>query len=289
MIIALKAIAIIVLAPLLGGLLMGFDRQLSARMQRRKGPPLLQPFYDVGKLFQKQSSVVDSTTSIYVMLSLIFMVVAVVIFFLGLDLLLVIFAMMLSAVFLVLAGYSGNSPYAVVGAQRELLQVMAYEPMVILAAIALYYLDGDFRTDSCLSNPFPAVMYLPLVLIGFVFISTFKLRKSPFDLSTSHHGHQELVKGLTTEMSGSTLALMELMHWYETILVLGFVFIFFAYDNPLSWVLGVVGCLVVYLLEIFIDNTVARVKWEMALKSAWIVTIVTVGVNMAVLTLFYKQ
>ncbi len=284
----LWALAIIIVAPILGGLLMGVDRILSARMQRRKGPPLLQPFYDVFKLFQKQSTTADTMTLFYVIFSLIFMVMAVVIFFLGMDLLLVIFALMLSSVFLVLMGYSGNSPYAVVGAQRELLQVMAYEPMVILAAMALYYLDGNFRTDSFLDNSFPAIQYLPLVFIGFVFISTFKLRKSPFDLSTSHHGHQELVKGLTTELTGSSLALLEILHWYETMLVMGYMFIFFAFSNPISWVVGVVACLLVYFFEIFVDNTIARVKWEMALKTAWAVTLVTVGVNMALLILLKK-
>ena len=45
----------LVLAPFLGGLLDGCDRKISARMQGRIGPPLLQPFYDVQKLFNKQT------------------------------------------------------------------------------------------------------------------------------------------------------------------------------------------------------------------------------------------
>ncbi len=281
----LAVVGIIVVTPLVGGLLSGLDRKLSARMQRRKGPPLLQPFYDVGKLFQKQAVTADFTTQFYVSFALLFMIVAVVLFFLGLDLLLVIFGMMLSSVFMVLMGYSGNSPYAVVGAQRELLQVMAYEPMVILAAVSLYYLDGNFRTDSCLQNPHSAIVSLPLVFLGFLFISSFKLRKSPFDLSTSHHGHQELVKGLTTELNSRCLAQVEILHWYETVLVLGYMFIFFANKNPVSWVLGGLGCLACYILEVFVDNTVARVKWEMALKTSWAVTIVSVGLNLAVLAI----
>ena len=47
-------VAFLVLGPLVGGLLAGLDRKLSAKMQRRVGPPVLQPFYDVGKLFQKE-------------------------------------------------------------------------------------------------------------------------------------------------------------------------------------------------------------------------------------------
>lgn len=281
----LGAIIIVLLAPLVGGLLSGLDRKITARMQRRKGPPLLQPFYDVGKLFQKQASTPDFTTQFYVVFALLFMMVAVVLFFLGLDLLLVIFGMMLSSVFIILVGYSGNSPFAVVGAQRELLQVMCYEPMVILVAVSLYYLDGNFRTDSFLHNQLPAVVHLPLVFFGFVVISTFKLRKSPFDLSTSHHGHQELVKGLTTELTGRCLAQIEILHWYENVLVLGFVFIFLACSGPVSWVLAAVGCLLFYLFEVFADNTVSRVKWELALKVSWTVTAVSAGLNLAFLTI----
>lgn len=47
-------LAYLVLAPIVGGLLDGVDRIVSARMQRRKGPSILQPFYDLGKLFSKE-------------------------------------------------------------------------------------------------------------------------------------------------------------------------------------------------------------------------------------------
>ena len=47
----IAVIAYLILAPFVGGFLAGLDRKLSARMQRRVGPPVLQPFYDVFKLF----------------------------------------------------------------------------------------------------------------------------------------------------------------------------------------------------------------------------------------------
>ncbi|MEE0777037.1 MAG: NADH-quinone oxidoreductase subunit H, partial [Bacillota bacterium] len=48
-------IAYLVLAPFVGGFLAGLDRKISARMQGRFGPPVLQPFYDVSKLRQKEA------------------------------------------------------------------------------------------------------------------------------------------------------------------------------------------------------------------------------------------
>ena len=65
----------------------------------------------------------------------------------------------------------------------------------------------------------------------------------------SHHAHQEIVRGVTTEMSGPTLGLVEVMHWCENVLFMGWVAMFFIWSNPLSIVLAVVVVLAVYFLE----------------------------------------
>ena len=53
-------------APFLGGLLAGWDRRISARMQSRRGPPILQPFYDVLKLWHKENLVVRRSQNFYI-------------------------------------------------------------------------------------------------------------------------------------------------------------------------------------------------------------------------------
>ena len=92
--------------------------RVPARMQGRVGPPLLQPFYDVFKLFEKRTLVVNHTQSYYVFCFLLFIVLTGVLFFQGGDLLMVIFALTVGSIFLVLAAYSPNSPYSNVGAER---------------------------------------------------------------------------------------------------------------------------------------------------------------------------
>lgn len=67
-------LAFIIIAPLIGGLLEGFDRVITARMQGRQGPPLLQPFYDLYKLLNKQSVVVNNVQDILVCGFLIFVI-----------------------------------------------------------------------------------------------------------------------------------------------------------------------------------------------------------------------
>ena len=265
---ALFGIAYILLAPILGGLLSGIDRIITARMQSRKGPPVFQPFYDVFKLFEKRNIVVNHTQNFYVACFFIFMIVTGVIFFAGGDLLLTIFALTVAGVFLALGAYAANSPYSHVGADRELLQMMAYEPMLLIVAMSIYMITKSFHIHDIMAFHTPLIKYLPLVFVGYLFILTIKLRKSPFDLSTSHHGHQELVKGITTEFAGPALGLIEIAHWYENVLLLGFVYLFFAALNP---AIAIALTLAAYGLEILIDNSYARLTWRFTVKSSWIV------------------
>jgi formate hydrogenlyase subunit 4 len=281
------AVAYIVLAPFLGGLLAGIDRKITAKMQGRYGPPILQPFYDVRKLFEKEPITVNAGQDFYVMCCLIFMIITGVLFFAGENLLLVMFTLTTAAIFLVVAAFSSNSPYSQIGAERELLQMMSYEPMVLLLAVGLYMANGSFYVRDIVSGGPVSLKFLIGVFIGFVFILTIKFRQSPFDLSMSHHAHQELVKGVTTEFSGRTLATLEISHWYENIFLLGFVFLFFANGTWLLVVIGVVVCLLLYFLEILIDNGYARMKWQFTLKSSWIMTIIFGGVNL--LLLYFLQ
>ncbi len=265
----LISILYLVGAPLVGGLLAGIDRKITSRMQARVGPPLIQPFYDVIKLFQKENLVVRRSQNLYIYFFFIFVLYTGWLFFTGGDLLLVIFALTLAGIFFVLGGFKASSPYSYVGSCRELIQMMAYEPAVLLSAIGMYMITGSFNVGDIVHYPKPLVMYLPGIFFGFIFILTMKFRKSPFDLSTSHHGHQEVVKGITTEFSGKALALIEIAHWYENVFVLGMVYLFFANNI----VVGLVAAFVSFLMVILIDNTFARVKWQLALKSSWLVAL----------------
>lgn len=194
-----------------------------------------------------------------------------------------VFVITLSGLFFIVAAYSTRSPYAEIGASRETLQVMAYEPMVLFMAVAFYMAAGTFNSAGVFFLDAPVMTNIWLVFLGFLFVLTIKLRKSPFDLSYSHHAHQELVKGITTEMSGKTLAKVEIMHWCENVLFLGWIGMFFLWANPVSVLVAIVIVLLVYFLEIWIDNNFARVKWQFMFKSAWLVALIAGGVNVAFL------
>ncbi|MDR2036267.1 MAG: NADH-quinone oxidoreductase subunit H [Coriobacteriales bacterium] len=277
-------VAFTVLGPVVGCLLTGIDRIISARMQGRVGPPLLQPYYDVVKLLAKEKRSLNGVQGYYLVIALLMAIVSGALFFAGGNLLLVVFLIGLSTLLFIVAAYSTRSPYAEIGAQREIIQVLAYEPMIILMSVFFFYATGSFNTSAVFELSLPLIVLIPLIFAGFLFVITIKLRKSPFDLSFSHHGHQELVKGITTEMSGGNLAIVEITHWYENVLFLGYAGLFFVWGGPLTLIVAVVVALAVYFLEIVIDNTYARVKWQPMLRWSWIVTLVCTLASMAIFT-----
>lgn len=174
----ISCILYILLAPVAGGLLQGFDRKITARLQGRKGPPLLQPFYDLYKLFSKEAVVVNDVQDFLVVGFLIFIVFTGALFFFGGDILLVFFALTLAGIFFIMSSCSANSPYSSMGAQRELMQMMAYEPMVLLCAIGFYVVTGSFAVSDIVKSDVSAVVYLPGIFVGFLYILTIKFRKS---------------------------------------------------------------------------------------------------------------
>jgi len=277
-------IVTIILAPIIGGLISGIDRKITARMQNRFGPPILQPFYDVMKLFTKESIAVSNTQFLWSILFLIFNVVALIMFILKMDLLLILFILAFAVTSLILGALSTNSPYSRIGAFRELISMLAYEPILIIVVIGIYLSTNSFSISEILSSNKMLFLDLPLVFFALTYVLTIKLRKSPFDLSTSHHGHQELVKGITTDFSGPMLGFIEIAHWYETVLLLLFIALFFA-NNLVVAILAIIIC---YFAEILIDNISARLTWKIMLKLTWSVGLLSAFVNIIWVYLKYR-
>lgn len=275
----ISGIAYLILAPVIGGLLAGVDRKISARMQRRVGPPIMQPFYDFFKLWDKQPVAVNKAQSFYVTGFMLFVVISGLFFFTHGDILLVVFTLTMASVCFIVAAYSSNSPYSQIGAERELVQTMSYEPMLLLMALGFYLNCGTFSIGEILKSPQMNFIYMPGIFVGLSYILLIKFRKSPFDLSVSHEAHQELIQGALTEISGRSLALIELAHWYENVFLLGFVYLFFAWTAPWSPALGLFMCAFTYFGDILVDNCCSRVKWENMLASTWLVTLVAGFVN----------
>jgi ech hydrogenase subunit B len=278
----LIAIIAVIVAPIIGGLLAGIDRKLTARLQGRYGPPLLQPFYDFFKLLGKSKIATNRTQFIWIIGYLILMIACLVFLVLQQDLLLLVFLLGFAGISFVLAGFSTKSPYSHFGANRELLQILSYEPILLLFALGVYAQNGSFMISGIMENSTPLLASLWPIFIALLIALTIKMRKSPFDISTSHHGHQELVKGIMTEISGPYYAMITLTEWYELVLLLGMIALF--WSNPL-WV-GILIALAAFLLEMFIDNINARLTGGLMVRICWAAALVFCVIN--VLYIYFK-
>ncbi len=266
----------VVLAPFIGILVTGLDRILTAKFQSRTGPPILQPLYDIAKLWAKEPMIAHRFQPLCVYVYLAASMVSVGLFFAQSDLLLIFFVQAVGAVFLVIGAFLVPSPFSQAGANRELIQILTYEPLIIIVLAGIYLHTGSFKISAVYAMDKPLLLSLPLLFIVFGYALTIKLRKSPFDISASHHAHQELVRGVLTEYSGKMLALIEIAHLYETILILGLCSLF--------WSTSITGMIVLlmitYMIEIIVDNISARMSFRWMLKSVWSTGIALSAVNL---------
>ncbi|HYA41661.1 MAG TPA: complex I subunit 1 family protein [Syntrophobacteraceae bacterium] len=272
-------IATIVLAPIVGGLLFGIDRRITARLQGRYGPPILQPFYDFFKLLGKEGIAVSKMQFVWIYCYLILMIASLLCLVLRADFLVLVFLLGFAGVSLVLGGFSTKSPYSHFGANRELLQILAYEPVLLLLAVGIYAKNGTFLISAITAHEEPMLASLWPLFLAVLYVLTIKMRKSPFDIATSHHAHQEIVKGITTEFSGPFLAIYELTEWYEIVLLLGVIALFWA--NPL-WV-GLLIAFAAFLLELVVDNIAARMTARWMVRLSWSIGLFLGIVNIAYL------
>jgi ech hydrogenase subunit B len=278
----IKIIIIMIAAPVIGCLYAGIDRKLTARLQHRVGPPLLQPFYDVRKLFSKENIAVSKFQNIYVIIYFAFVAASLIMLYFETDLLMILFVFTIANVAFIVGGSCTGSPYGKIGSQREIMAMLCYEPILIFFIMGMYMLTGSFRVSSVNLASQPLLLYMPLIFIAMLFTMIIKFKKSPFDFSTSHHAHQELVKGITTEFSGPALGIIEVTHWYESVFLLSLMIIFWRQNL----VIGILLTLFVFLFLIIMDNITARMTWQWMLKATWFVVIGLCIINLVAIYYF---
>ena len=278
-----SAVIAVIVAPLIGGLLRGIDRKLTAHMQGRIGPPIIQPFYDVIKLLGKKPMVAGGAQLVFAYAFLALIITAVVFFALRQDLLVVLFILFFGSLCLPIGALSVKSPYSQFGGHRELLQFLAYEPILLLAAIPIALKAGGFPIANIFEYGQPLLPSLWITFIALLIVLAIVMRKSPFDISGSEHAHQELVRGVITEYSGPYLALIEIGHWYEMVLLLSILGLFWVVGS--LWWLSIIIALGSWFIMLIVDNVNARLTWSWMLKFAWGAGITLVALNILFINL----
>ncbi len=232
--------AVFCIFGILAGLfLLGVDRKLAAHMQARIGPPLRQPFLDVAKLLQKENivpanaipwlfhaaPVLALASSLVVLLYLPAGSILPPLGMFG-DLILVMYLLTIPALAMVAGGFASGSPYATVGAQREMVTMIAYEFPLAVVIIGVAWrlgaagLASPFGLLTIASNPIWGVVG-PVGLIGVAIllftlgaVTPAELSRIPFD---TQEAETELAGGLLVEYSGKNLAMFYLAQGVKTL------------------------------------------------------------------------
>ncbi len=275
-----------ILGIIIGLLYSGIDRILTARMQDRVGPPLLQPFFDIRKLMIKENIIPENSVewlfNLMPILALSSTIVA--LFYLPLggiepvltghgDLILILYLLIIPALALVMGGFSSGSPYAWVGAQREMVMMMSYEFPLAITAISIAWLltvsgiSDPFSLEAISNNPgwdlVGPVGFIGLTLLFLIllFVMAGELGGIPFDLPEAS---QEIAGGILAEYSGRNFALFYLADAVKAV-VFGSIIItlFFPYGLGLSGTAGILADVAFFFVKlfllIFIGSTFVRV------------------------------
>lgn len=252
----------LLLAPFAGALIEGLGRKFAAALQGKRGPSVMQPLYDIKKLRGKADGE-EYIHGYYVKVFLFFMAAAGAAFSAGLDITFITLSLAAAYVFLTTAAYVTGSSRARAGAEHEMMRILSFLPMFMIMAAGFQMYCGSMNVgDIVIGSSMP---FLPMVgiLAGFIFICSAAMR-----------GNRNLV----SEFTGKTLAALKIAKWYETVLMLGFVFLFFCNGSFIGYCIGAAMSILIYLLEIFIGSCFANVREKYMFAAAWL-TAVVLGVT----------
>lgn len=292
----LQALLLLLVAPLFSG----FARVMRAKMHSRKGPPILQNYYDITKLMKRQEVISNQAGWVfrltpYASMASMFLVAILVPVLttaspLGTagDLILIIYLFALPRLFFALAGMDSGSTFAGIGARRELLVSALVEPVLLLVVFVVALLAGSTNlgtiSTEVASGGFPYSMAFWLGLAAFAFATFIEMGKLPFDLAEAE---QELQEGPLAEFSGHSLAILKWgIYLKQLVLVALFLALFLPFGSmvcldPTLCVGSVGGALlavVAFLLKAVVffaiasvvENAMARVRFMKVPTVTWL-------------------
>jgi formate hydrogenlyase subunit 4 len=216
-----QMLLVLALAPLL----LGFTRTVKARMLRRRGPPLVQPYRDLLKLIRKEAVLADGASWLfraapYMIFAATWVAAALVpTFATGLmfgwvgDLIVIIALIGSARFFLALAGMDIGTSFGGIGSSREMLFASLAEPAMIMIVFTVALIAGstqlsvvaDFMQDSAGLR-----VSAGLALVALIIVAVAENARIPVDNPATHLELTMVHEAMVLEYSGRHLAMIEL-------------------------------------------------------------------------------
>ena len=276
---ALNVALVLALAPLLHGVM----RRITARIQSRQGPPLLQPYFDLLKLLGKEdieSGETPGMQRLAAWLSLAAVLAVACLLPMGFgaplnlagDVILLIYLLTLCGVSTLLAGMAAGSTYSMIGVSREMMTMMTLEPLLAVALVVGALHAGSLRLDAVLNGSVytgGSVPWSGLIMVTVMLLSLQAfVQRVPFDVAGAE---TELMEGPLMEYSGPKLALFQLASMARLVIYCAvFAGLFLPWGSqvpfPLGWLLFWVKVFGLVLLVTLVAATHARYRIDQALR-----------------------
>jgi len=276
------------LTAVIGLLASWIDRKLTARVQYRLGPPLLQPLIDIVKLLGKETLIPEGASKITFLAAPVVGLTGVILVstllwinninshsgFLG-DLIVAVYLLTIPSISIIMGGFASRNPLASLGASREMKLILGYELPFVLAVFVPVIKSGfsirlgDILGSQAQNGVIAASPSGFLALVVAILCMQAKLALVPFDIPEAE---TEIAGGPLIEYSGSALAIYRLMKNMLLFVLPFFLIILFMggwrFDgiHLLSGILKYVG--LVALITV-IRNTNPRIRIDQAIKFFW--------------------
>ena len=277
-----------------GLLFKGLDRRVEARLQRRVGPPLIQPLLDIAKLLTKETLIPKTAVrSVFLAAPVVgFAGMAVCAAFIpvpgvfsGLynmgDLLVLFYLLPIPAIAIMLGGSASSSPFGAMGFSREMLMMLAYETPLLMILLAVAMLVGKATGTGAEFSLLAIVNWqqsagslglnpvmIPALLAYLIFLPG-TMGVPPFDIPEAE---TEVLEGPLLEYGGPLLALFQIGSALKTFVVLGLgVALFFPGIISDFWIVNLIWfvfkCLVLMLLSLtLVKSATGRFRIDQAFR-----------------------
>jgi len=276
------------LTAIVGLLASWIDRKVTARVQYRVGPPLLQPLIDIVKLLGKETLIpTGASKTTFLMAPVAGLACTILVStllwvnninttntFLG-DLIVTLYLLTIPSISIMMGGFASRNPLASLGASREMKLILSYELPFVLAVLVPVIKSnfslrlGDILNYQAQNGVFAGSLSGFLAFIVAVMCMQAKLALVPFDIPEAE---TEIIGGPLIEYSGSGLAVYRLMKNMLLFTLPFFLIILFLgglrFDgiNILYSSLKYVGLVA---LVTVIRNTNPRVRIDQAVRFFW--------------------
>ncbi len=269
---------VLLVAPFCEGLL----RKLTARIQSRQGPPVWQAYFDLLKLLGKED--IEAGESPFMQRVAVYLSLATVLTIACLvpmgfpapmnnagDALLLIYLLTLAGVGTLLAGLAAGSTFSLLGISREMMTMIALEPLFAIAIVVGAIHAGSFRLDTVLhgavyggGSAWSGMVMLAVLLLSFQAF----VQRVPFDIPEAE---TEIMEGPLMEYSGPKLALFKWAQMAKLVIYSAlFVGLFLPWGNelifPLGWLVFWAKVFALVLLVTLVAATHARYRIDQAIR-----------------------